>query len=193
MCGIVQNPTKIQNFLPANFQNLPPEIVVGIAKIGEENHMPDSAIRLVLIMANKFAGSDFVIERVAISTYVDGKRYVSPESLALEQEMFHLAMGTTVLDDINSILANANMKFTFMHCCGGEIQNLYQADFATKLSREGNLWRAEELRRNPKEITVSHDKLTQLTSKSYEKSHPELIKSALGGLIIHDAVTGETV
>lgn len=184
MCGIVQNPTNHKNFTAEDFPNLPADVIENIAAIGEDNYMPDSAIRLVLLMANKFAQTEFVLERVAVSVYHRGQRLVTKESLALEEDLFHLAMSSTVLHDINLWLQRVNMKFMFMHCCGGEIHSLTKESDAFALSRDGNLWRADMLRQNPRQLTVGEDQFAfAATRKSHEKSHPQLIPLALQKVI----------
>lgn len=180
MCGIIQTPTNHKNFVTTDFPNLPMDVVTNMVMIGEDNHMPDSAIRLVLLMANKFSGTDFVLERVAISVYHRGQRLVTKKSLELEQDLFHLAMSGTVLHDINLWLERVDMKFMFMHCCGGEIHSLKHEDKALNLSRDGNLWRADMLRTNPEQTIVFDDQFAMAASKlSHEKSHAYLITQAL--------------
>ena len=168
MCGVVKNPTKVSAVNLKLFPKLGKR-ATSIAQICEDSYIPQEATNIVLLMAEKFFpnNDDWVIKVVSFTKYYDGKRFVTAEGLDLEKSVMHLAMASSVIFDINQVLASIGMMLNLGHCCAIQMHNLKYANKAMSLSRDGNVWRADMLRLNPETVEIPFSDFLNIQTQAH--------------------------
>jgi hypothetical protein len=164
MCGIVHRPTRRKHFEEERqkgaWQNLPLNTVLQISYLCEETHIPERACEVLLTLASNhlMAGEKFV-SSIPFAIYSDGKRLVSQQSIADEQDVMHLAMAGSTLFFINQELQEIGLKVVMGHCCDIQMHSLAEEAECMKISHESNVWRATKLRNltDANQIIVSDD------------------------------------
>jgi hypothetical protein len=149
MCGIVKRPTRRKDFDPNQtlFPQLMRESVIKIVGVCEDVHIPSLATSLVLHFANMTVGrQDFAMQSIPFAVYQDGKRYVTQESIRVEDAVTHLAMAGSVRHFINEELELHGLFLEMGHCCDIQLHATTRRHEAMTLSHDGNVYRADKLR-----------------------------------------------
>jgi hypothetical protein len=169
MCGIVRSPTKRKHFEEERqkdvWQNLPANTVSQIAYLCEETHIPERACDILLTLANShlMTREKFVTSN-PFAIYQNGKRFISEQSVADEQDVMHLAMAGSVTYFINQELKTLGLKVVMGHCCDIQMHSLAEEEQSMKISHEANLWRATNLRNLTKadQVIISDDEFVSM-------------------------------
>lgn len=178
MCGIVRNPTRKTRFpVPQSaFKRLSKETVDAILLVCEETHIPEDATKAVLLFADRAAGmKDFIFLAVPFALYHRHKRYISKETMRIEEAVMHLAMAGSTRHHINKALLPYGIRFELGHCCDIQMHELAYADEAMMRSHYGNLYRAEHLRKlqDKDVITVTSEMFVGLLAETHSRSVAE--------------------
>ncbi len=151
MCGIVKRPTGRNDFDPSRFSRLSKGTVRTIVGVCEDTHIPFLATSLVLAFAEKMADRqnllpNFVMQNIPFAIYKDGKRYVTEESVLMEEAVMHLAMTGSVRYHINQELVSYGLFLEMGHCCDIQMHSMLHREEAMALSHDVNVYRADKLR-----------------------------------------------
>lgn len=178
MCGIVHRPARRKHFEEERqkgvWQNLPVKLVSQIAYLSEEVHIPERACSILLDLASThlMTGEQFVTS-LPFAIYQNGKRFVSKQSVADEQDVMHLAMAGSVTHFINQELKTLGLKVVMGHCCDIQMHSLSQEAESMEISHNINVWRATKLRG-----MTSADQV-MLSNKDFLRMHES------GGVFLH--------
>lgn len=167
MCGIVRNPTrKNRPSVPLeNFTSLSHDTVMTILGVCEDTHIPEEATRAVLLFAEQASKErNFVLLSIPFAIYQNGKRYITKETMLIEQAMMHLAMAGATRHYINEALELCGIKFELGHCCDIQMHELAYSAEALMRSHDGNVYRADRLRelREDDEVTLTLNEFLNL-------------------------------
>ncbi len=147
MCGVVKRPTRRKNFDPNRFNQLSEAAVSAIVGVCEDTHIPSLATNLILAFVEKMATKpNLVMQNIPFALYQDGKRYVTEETLRVEESVMHLAMAGSVRHYINQELKSYDLFLEMGHCCDIQLHSVSLKEEALALSHDGNVYRADKLR-----------------------------------------------
>lgn len=154
MCDIVREPVQSGNFNGADFPHIDQGILNFFVSGAEGYHLPDSAARFFLHMANYAASlsarSTMTFTHVPFAAYSGGFRITTEGLQSLERDMFHLAMSGSLLLMVNDMLRKRHGFVVIMgHCCGADIipassERAYQDGLSA--SHAINIFRGDKLR-----------------------------------------------
>jgi hypothetical protein len=165
----MRKPTDKRTFPRDQFLTLRPQTKADIIEVCEEVHIPEMATRAVLLFAEYFAHKkDFVMASIPFALYQDGKRYVTEETLALEADIMHLAMASSVRHHINKLLTPYGIQFELGHCCDIQMHELANSEEAMMRSHDGNIYRADKLR----SLTVKQEQHISLEDFLAKNNNP---------------------
>lgn len=147
MCGVVKRPTRRKDFDPSRFNQLSEKTVSAIVGVCEDTHIPSLATNLVLAFVENMAAKlNVVMQDIPFALYQDGKRYVTEESVYVEESVIHLAMAGSVRHYINQELRPYNLSLEMGHCCDIQMHSVCHKEEAMGVSHDGNIYRADKLR-----------------------------------------------